>query len=183
MQHAMSDVAVLVIDMLNTYRHEDANVLADHVADIIDPLAGLISQTRDRDDVDLIYVNDNYGDFTADFDDLVENALRGERPDLISPIAPPESCLRLLKVRHSAFYASSLDYLLGRLEAQRLILTGQVTEQCILYTALDAYVRHFDVVIPPDTVAHIDPELSDAALSMMHKNMHAEIVPAEKCLD
>ena len=179
----MSDVAVLVIDMLNTYRHEDANVLADHVADIIDPLAGLISQTHDRDDVDLIYVNDNYGDFTADFDDLVDKALRGERPDLISPIAPPESCLRLLKVRHSAFYASSLDYLLGRLETQRLILTGQVTEQCILYTALDAYVRHFDFVIPPDAVAHIDPELSDAALTMMHKNMHAEIVPTEKCLD
>jgi len=183
MQHAMSDVAVVVIDMLNTYQHEDADVLASSVGDIVDPLAGLISRARDRDDVDLIYVNDNYGDFTAEFDDLVEAALHGERPDLVSPIAPPESCQRLLKVRHSAFYASSLDYLLTRLEAKKLILTGQVTEQCILYTALDAYVRHFDVVIPPDAVAHIDPELSDAALTMMNKNMHAEIVPAEKCLD
>jgi nicotinamidase-related amidase len=183
MQHAMSDVAVLVIDMLNTYEHEDADVLADNVAEIVEPLAGLISRARDRDDVDLIYVNDNYGDFTAEFDDLVEAALHGKRPDLISPIAPPQSCQRLLKVRHSAFYSSSLDYLLNRLEAKQLILTGQVTEQCILYTALDAYVRHFDVVIPPDAVAHIDPELSDAALTMMHKNMHAEIVPAEKCLD
>jgi nicotinamidase-related amidase len=179
----MSDVAVLVIDMLNTYRHEDANVLAGNVADIIHPLAQLISRAGDRDDVDLVYVNDNYGDFTADFDDLVDAALHGERPDLISPIAPPENCLRLLKVRHSAFYASSLDYLLRRLEARQLILTGQVTEQCILYTALDAYVRHFDVVVVPDAVAHIDPELSDAALTMMHKNMHAEIVPIEKCLD
>src|SRR5437899_1167422 len=182
MQDPVSDVAVLVIDMLNTYRHEDANVLAGHVADIVEALAGLISQTRDRDDVDLIYINDNYGDFTADFDDLVEKALRGARPDLILPIAPSESCLRLLKVRHSAFYASSLDYLLGRLEAQRLILTGQVTEQCILYTALDAYVRHFDVVVAPDAVAHIDPELSDAALTMMHMNMHAETVAVEKAL-
>src|SRR5881227_2426440 len=103
MQDPMSDVAVLVIDMLNTYRHEDANVLAGHVADIVDPLAGLISSARDRDDVDLIYINDNYGDFTADFDDLIEGAMRGERPDLIWPIAPPENCLRLLKVRHSAF--------------------------------------------------------------------------------
>ena len=178
----MSEIAVLVIDMLNTYEHEDAEALAPNVADIIDPLAGLIASARDRDDVDLIYVNDNYGDFTADFDDIVDAALDGERPDLVEPIAPDESCLRLLKVRHSAFYASSLDYLLRRLEAHRLILTGQVTEQCILYTALDAYVRHFAIVVPPDAVAHIDPELSDAALTMMHKNMHAEIVPAEKCL-
>jgi nicotinamidase-related amidase len=178
----MSDVAVLVIDMLNTYRHEDAELLAPNVADIVDPLAGLISRARESDDVDLIYVNDNHGDFNADFRDVVDAALHGERPDLVTPIAPDEDCLRLLKVRHSAFYASSLGYLLGRLEARRLILTGQVTEQCILYTALDAYVRHFSVVVVPDAVAHIDPELGDAALTMMHKNMHAEIVPAEKCL-
>jgi nicotinamidase-related amidase len=178
----MSDVAVLVIDMLNAYRHEDADVLAANVAEMVDPLAALISRARERDDVDLIYVNDNYGDFDADFRDVADAALHGERPDLVTPIAPDENCLRLLKVRHSAFYASSLDYLLRRLEARQLILTGQVTEQCILYTALDAYVRHFEVVVAPDAVAHIDPELSDAALTMMHKNMHAEIVPTEKCL-
>ena len=57
-----------------------------------------------------------------------------------------------------------------------MILTGQVTEQCILYTALDAYVRHFPVVVPPDAVAHIDPELGDAALRMMEQNMSAEII-------
>ena len=182
MQLPMSDVAVLVIDMLNTYEHEDADVLARKVADIVDPLVKLVSRVRDRDDVDLIYVNDNYGDFDADFRDIVEGALQGQRPELVEPIAPDENCQRLLKVRHSAFYASSLDYLLRRLETRSLILTGQVTEQCILYSALDAYVRHFSVVLPPDAVAHIDPELSDAALTMMAKNMHAEIVPTEKCL-
>jgi nicotinamidase-related amidase len=178
----MSEVAVLVIDMLNTYRHKDADVLAPNVAHIVEPLARLISQACERNDVDLIYVNDNYGDFNADFKDLVTSALDGERPDLVSPIAPPKAYLRVLKVRHSAFYAGSLDYLLGRLDTRRLILTGQVTEQCILYTALDAYVRHFEVVVPPDAVAHIDAEPGDAALKMMEKNMHAEIVPAEKCL-
>ena len=178
----MSEVAVLVIDMLNTYDHEDAELLAGSVADIVDPMAGLISRACDRDDVDLIYVNDNYGDFTADFDDLVDAAVHGKRPELVTPIAPDQNCQRLLKVRHSAFYASSLDYLLGRLDTRQVILTGQVTEQCILYTALDAYVRHFDIVVPPDAVAHIDPELSDAALTMMHRNMHAEIVPTEKRL-
>jgi nicotinamidase-related amidase len=183
MQLPMSDVAVLVIDMLNTYRHEDAEVLAANVADIVEPLAGLISRARERDDVDLIYVNDNYGDFDADFFDVVKGALQGERPDLIEPLAPDENCLRLLKVRHSAFYSSSLDYLIRQLEPRKLILTGQVTEQCILYTALDAYVRHFPVVVPPDAVAHIDPELRDAALTMMEKNMHAEILPAGKCLN
>src|ERR1700754_4972906 len=173
-QQVMSDTALLVIDMLNTYRHEDAELLVPNVADIVDPLAGLIHEARDRDDVDVVYINDNHGDYTADFDDIVRSALDGERADLVKPIAPQKHCLRVLKSRHSAFYASALDYLLGRLETRTLILTGQVTEQCILYSALDAYVRHFSVVVPPDAVAHIDRELGDAALTMMRRNMHAE---------
>ena len=86
------------------------------------------------------------------------------------------------KVRHSAFYATALAYLLRQLETERLVLTGQVTEQCILYTALDAYVRHFPVIVPPDAVAHIDADLGKAALRMMEENMRAELVSAESCL-
>ena len=88
----------------------------------------------------------------------------------------------LTKVRHSAFYSTSLDYLLGRLGTNRLVLIGQVTEQCILYSALDGYIRHLDVVVPQDAVAHIIPELGDASLKMMQRNMDAEILPAVKCL-
>ena len=178
----MSDTAVLVIDMLNSYRHEDAEKLAPSVADIVENVAGLISVAQKRDDVDLIYVNDNYGDFTASQDDIVRQALDGERPDLVEPIVPKEGVRFLQKVRHSAFYATALAYLLRKLETKRLILTGQVAEQCILYTALDAYVRHFPVTVPPDAVAHIDADLGKAALRMMRENMRAEVVPAEKCL-
>jgi nicotinamidase-related amidase len=178
----MSGTVVLVIDMMNTYQHPDAEKLAPNVEKIIDPLSGLIAGARDRDDVELIYVNDNYGDFTAEFSDIVRSALEGDRRDLVEPIAPPEKCRLMTKVRHSAFYATPLAYLLGQLSPDRLILTGQVTEQCILYTALDAYVRHFPVVVPPDAVAHIDAELSDAALTMMKENMSAEIIPAAECL-
>ena len=178
----MSETAVLVIDMLNAYRHEDAELLVPSVADIVDPLAGLITKARGHDGVDLIYVNDNYGNFAADHDDIVRSALDGERPDLVKPIVPDDDSRFLTKVRHSAFYATPLAYLLGRLETQRLVITGQVTEQCILYTALDAYVRHFPVVVPRDAVAHIDAELADAALKMMERNMSAELSTAADCL-
>ena len=178
----MSDTAVLVIDMLNSYRHEDADKLAPCVAEKIENIAALISVAYERDDVDLIYVNDNYGDFTANQEDLVRQALEGERPELVEPIVPQTGELFLQKVRHSAFYATSLAYLLRQLQPDRLILTGQVTEQCILYTALDAYIRHFDISVPPDAVAHIHAELGEAALRMMESNMRADIVPAAKCL-
>jgi nicotinamidase-related amidase len=178
----MTKTAILVVDMLNAYCHEDAGPLADEVAKIVDPLAGLIERTRGRDDVDLIYVNDNYGDFTADYDDIVRCALTGERPDLVEPIAPTPGSLIVTKVRHSVFYASPLEYLLRRREVQQIVLTGQVAEQCIFYSALDAYVRHYDVVVARDAVAHIDAELGRAALTMMQRNMRAKIRSADQCL-
>ena len=63
-----------------------------------------------------------------------------------------------------------------------MILTGQVTEQCILYSALDAYVRHYDMRVARDAVACIDPELGAAALRMMERNMRAQVVEAGDCL-
>jgi nicotinamidase-related amidase len=183
MHALMSDTVILVIDMMNTYDHPDADKLIPHVERIIDPLSGLVDTAHERDDVQLVYVNDNYGDFTAEFSDIVNSALDGERPDLVKPIVPRQGLRLMTKVRHSAFYATSLAYLLNQLKPERLVLTGQVTEQCILYTALDAYVRHFTVVVPRDGVAHIDPALGDAALQMMERNMSAEILDsAADCL-
>ncbi|OBH50700.1 cysteine hydrolase family protein [Mycobacterium sp. E2479] len=178
----MSDTAVLVVDMMNTYQHPDAEDLIPNVAKIIEPLTDLVRRAREIDDVDLVYVNDNYGDFTAQFSDIVHAARDGARPDLVKPILPTEDCRVMTKVRHSAFYATALAYLLNRLETKRLIITGQVTEQCILYTALDAYVRHFPVVIPTDAVAHIDADLGAAACTMMRQNMAAELTTAADCL-
>lgn len=178
----MSTTALLVIDMLNSYEHDDADKLIPAVERIVEPLADLLTRARERDDVEVIYVNDNYGDFTSDFCDILDAACHGARPDLVDPIVPEDGTRHLLKVRHSAFYSTALGYLLGQLGVERVILTGQVTEQCVLYTALDAYVRHFEVVVVADAVAGIDAELADAALTMMHRNMKAELVEAADCL-
>jgi nicotinamidase-related amidase len=177
----MASSALIVIDMLNPYDHADADELAAHVEDIVTPLRRLIDAARESD-MELIYVNDNYGDFAASRDQMVERALCGRHPELVEPIVPGEGCDLLQKVRHSAFYSTSLEYLLQQREVTQVILTGQVTEQCILYTALDAYVRHYSVSVPSDAVAPIDPALGDAAVEMMRRNMRAEIVAADDLL-
>jgi nicotinamidase-related amidase len=107
--------------------------------------------------------------------ELTDWAREGE-PSLVDPIAPPDDVPFLVKARHSAFYSTQLEYLLHQLEITELVLTGQVTEQCILYTALDAYIRHFELTVPREAVAHIHPDLADAALQMMQRNMHTNVV-------
>ncbi|MEA2167357.1 MAG: hypothetical protein QOF76_657 [Solirubrobacteraceae bacterium] len=177
----MSDLAVVIIDMLNPYEHDDAEALAKNVESIIDPMRGLIGSAHDED-VELVYVNDNYGDFTATRHDLLRAACDGRHPELVDPIAPPEEAQFLAKARHSAFYSTALAYLLRERGVETVVLAGQVTEQCILYTALDAYVRHFAIRVPPDAVAPIDTDLGNAALQMMERNMRVELIEAERCV-
>jgi nicotinamidase-related amidase len=166
--------ALIVVDMLNSYEHEDAGELTESVETVVGPLAELIARA-DRDGTEIIYVNDNYGDWRSSQEDLARQAMEGARQDLVEPLLPPDSADFVVKARHTIFYMTPLEYLLGQKEISRVILTGQVTEQCILYSALDAYVRHLEVAIPRDGVAHIHEELADAAVEMMERNMGAEI--------
>jgi nicotinamidase-related amidase len=168
---------LIVVDMLNTYEHEDADQLTRNVDQVVEPLSRLIARARD-DEVELIYVNDNYGDWNSSQEELARNACEGARPDLVEPLLPPEGADFIIKARHTIFYMTPLEYLLGQKEIDRIVLTGQVTEQCILYSALDAYVRHLRVVVPPDCVAAIHDDLAQAALQMMRRNMRAELTAA-----
>jgi nicotinamidase-related amidase len=174
--------ALIVVDMLNHYEHEDADKLARSVERVLPPLRELIERARRAgDDVLRMYVNDNHGDWESSRDELIQTALNGSRPDLVEPIVPSDEDLFVAKTRHSIFYATPIEYILGQEEVDQIVLAGQVTEQCILYSALDAYIRHLDVAVPRNAVAHILEDLADAALRMMERNMHAEVCDAGEC--
>jgi nicotinamidase-related amidase len=167
--------ALCVVDMLNTYDHEDADRLTRSVETVVEPIAELVARAEDEG-AEIIYVNDNYGDWNSSQEELAERALNGRRPDLVERLLPPDDASFVIKARHTIFYMTPLEYLLSTKEIDHLVLVGQVTEQCILYSALDAYVRHLRVTVPRDGVAHIHENLADAALEMMERNMRAELV-------
>jgi nicotinamidase-related amidase len=169
-----SNTALIVTDMLNPYEHEDADALRQSAAEVVPALAELIDTAHDEGLL-VVYVNDNHTDWTAGRRELVQAALEGAAPELIEPLIPPDDAPFVVKARHSVFYGTQLEYMLRQKGVERLLLTGQVTEQCILYSALDAYVRHFEVAVACDAVAHIDADLSDAALRMMQRNMRADV--------
>ncbi|HVL30895.1 MAG TPA: isochorismatase family cysteine hydrolase [Solirubrobacteraceae bacterium] len=172
--------AVVVVDMLNTYDHEDADPLLESVREALPAMSRLVARAR-AEDVPVVYVNDNYGDWSAGRPELVDRALAGRGADVVEPIVPPPDVGFVVKARHSIFFQTQLDYLLRDHEIDRVVLVGQVTEQCILYSALDAYVRRFSVAIPRDAVAAIDHELGAAALQMMERNMRADVEAAADC--
>jgi nicotinamidase-related amidase len=143
-------------------------------------MARLIERAEEED-VLTVYVNDNFGAWTSNRDDLVKSAMEGRFRHLVEPVLPKEQTLFVVKARHSAFYETPLEYLLRQEEVDRVVMIGQVTEQCVLYSALDAYIRHFEVAVPRDAVACIDEHLADAALELMERNMSADVCTADDC--
>ena len=175
-----SKTALVVVDVLNPYEHEDADELVESMAEVVDNIAELVRRARDED-IPVVYVNDNYGQWNSSSQKLLQAGLDGRHPELVEPLRPPDDASFVIKARHSVFYETPLEYLLRQLGVQRIMLCGQVTEQCILYSALDAYVRHFEVAVPEDAVASIDPGLAEAALEMMRRNMRADVQPVVAC--
>jgi nicotinamidase-related amidase len=168
---------LIVVDMINRYDFDDAERLRASVEQALPCMTDLVRWAQDSD-VRTIYVNDNHGAWHQGRSELVEATLAGDHPELVEPIAPGDDVDFVVKARHSAFYETPLEYLLREGGHEELILIGQVTEQCILYSALDAYIRHFTVHVPPDAVAHIHEDLAKAALTMMEVNMAADLTPA-----
>lgn len=168
--------ALLVIDMLNPYDHEDAEPLARSVASVVPELRGLIDAARAHE-VLTVYVNDNYGRWNAGRPEILAQAMAGTHPELVEPVAPDAETPFITKARHSAFYETPLEYMLRHAGVERVVLAGQVTEQCVLYSALDAYVRHLHVAVARRAVAAIHEDLARAALRMMETNMSAEVLP------
>src|SRR6266550_3832471 len=72
---------------------------------------------------------------------------------LCEVLRPGEDDYFVLKPRHSAFYSTTLDILLRALKTRVLVVCGFAANICVLFSANDAYMRDFRVVVPSDCVA------------------------------
>lgn len=175
-------LALVVVDVLSEYDHPDADRLRESAEEVVPVIAELVAAARERG-ILTVYVNDNFQDWTLDRSGLVARVMAGPHRRLVEGLLPHEEVAFIAKGRHSIFWETPLGFLLSEHGIDRLVLCGQVTEQCILYSALDAHVRQFALTIAKDACAAIHPELAEAALRLMELNMHARIVPATEALE
>ncbi len=67
----------------------------------------------------------------------------------------------VLKPKHSAFYCTPFDILLNHLNTKTLILTGFAGNICVLFTANDAYMRNFKLIVPKDCIGSNTTEVDE----------------------
>ena len=172
--------AVLVLlDWVNDLEFEGAEDLLEAAVAAAERTAALKRRWKAAG-LPAIYANDNFGNWRADFPELVDRftreGVRG-RP-IVELLAPDDDDYFILKPRHSAFYNTSLPSLLEHLGTQRLVLTGLAGDICVLMTAIDAYVRGYELVVPCDALASESDAENEHALDYMRRLLKAETPPA-----
>jgi nicotinamidase-related amidase len=55
-------------------------------------------------------------------------------------------------------------------------VTGMATDVCVLFTAADAYMRDYQLIVPRDCVAALSPPLHRSALKQMQHVLKADVV-------
>jgi nicotinamidase-related amidase len=174
-----SNVALLLIDVINDLEFDSGEELLRHALPMAERLAELKRRAKGAG-VPVIYVNDNFGKWQSDFKKILEHVLNDDargRP-IAELLRPEEDDYFVLKPKHSGFFSTTLDILLDYLEARTLILTGLTGDICVLFTAHDAYMRDFNLVIPADCVASNDPKENEYTLKKMESLMDADISPS-----
>jgi nicotinamidase-related amidase len=172
-------VALLLIDVINDMEFEGAEALVAQAVPMAHRIADLKRRAKQAG-IPVVYVNDNFGRWQSDFRKVVEHCLsdgvRGE--EVVRILHPEDDDYFVLKPKHSAFYATTLDTLLTYLGAATVILTGIAGNICILFSANDAYMRDLNVIVPADCVASNTASDNDHALEQMRIVLKADITPS-----
>ncbi|HSS21515.1 MAG TPA: isochorismatase family cysteine hydrolase [Pyrinomonadaceae bacterium] len=171
-----STAALLLIDVINDFEFENGEQLLERALPVGKQIAKLKASAK-RARIPVIYVNDNFGKWQSDLNKIVahclEDGVRGE--PFVKLVLPDENDYFVLKPKHSGFYCTSLELVLQHVGATTLILAGIAGNNCVLFTANDAYMRDFKLLVPADCVASETEPENQSALKQMEKVLKADV--------
>jgi nicotinamidase-related amidase len=171
--------ALLIIDVVNDFQCGEGEPVTRFVTHMAERIAELKKRAKAAH-VPCIYVNDNFGRWRSDMDDLVQYCSRESARcrEVVQLLAPDKDDYFVLKPMLSGFYATVLDPLLHQFEVKTLILAGLCANVCVLFTAADAYMRGYKLVVPSDCVAAASGTDCGYALDQMRRIFKAEVHPS-----
>jgi nicotinamidase-related amidase len=174
-----SPVALILIDVINALEFDRGEQLLEYALPMARNIAALKRRAKELG-IPTVYANDNFGRWQSDLNQVLDHVLHDGVPGkpLAEILHPEKDDYFVLKPKHSGFFSTQLDILLDYLGAKTLIMTGIQANICVLFTANDAYMRDYALVIPSDCVASADPGEAEHALKEMQVVLKAQVMPS-----
>jgi nicotinamidase-related amidase len=174
-----SSVALLIVDMLTDFELALQQVSLKTLSAAAQRIS-VLKKRATQNGIPCIYVNDNAGRWQSAGHRVIEqNTAAGSRfSSIAEQLIPDHRDYLVLKPKHSAFYATPLDVLLSHLGVSALVITGMVGKQCILFTAMDAFVREYQLYLPMDCIVTSAKAEASALSKLFATTLDADIRPS-----
>lgn len=178
-----SDTALILIDVINDLDFEGNEDLVRKIPLLTDSLVRLKKAAVDKH-LPIIYVNDNFHKWRSNFEDTLKHCLDNDVPGrrMVERLKPGQDDYFVLKPMHSGFYCTPLEILLSELEVRTLILAGVAGNICVLFTANDAYMRGYNLIIPVECTASNTVQDNEFALEQMKKLHCAKVLGVDELI-
>ena len=176
-----SPAALILIDVINALDFEHGHQLLEQALPMARKLAELKRRAKEMG-IPAVYSNDNFGRWQSDLNQVLDHVLHDGVPGqpLAEILRPDDDDYFVLKPKHSGFYSTQLDLLLEHLGARTLILTGIQANICVLFTANDAYMRDYALVVPSDCVASTHAADAEYAIEQMRGVLKAQVTASDE---
>jgi nicotinamidase-related amidase len=166
--------ALLLVDWINDFDFEGSEELLQG-AETAAQRTAILRDRATAAGLPVLYVNDNFGDWRSDFQDVIAKCRASRGRKVVDLLVPRDGDFFVLKPKHSGFLHTPLELLLDHLDVGTLVITGLAGNICVLFTAHDAHMRDFRVVVPRDCVASNTERDNAFALEQLGRVVHADV--------
>jgi nicotinamidase-related amidase len=161
---APETAALVIVDMQNDFVDPAGALCVAAAAATVPAIARLRDFARARG-MPVVYTQDWHSDDDPEFAVWGRHAVGGTwGAEIVPQLAPEARDLVVRKLRYDAFYDTPLEHELRRRGVGTLIVTGTVSNICVLHTAGSAALRWFRVIVPVDAISALTEFDQRAAL-------------------
>src|SRR5699024_2754488 len=176
MTQTHNNTAVLFIDVINHFDFNGGHKLIKHTKDILPNMITLRNYAK-KNNLPLIYINDHYRLWQADFNKIIDHCKNERSEEMIEALKPDEDDYFVIKPTHSAFFPPPLQSRVTEPHCDHLRISGVARDICLLFTAKAAYMYDFQMHIPRNCMASEAEDANAYALYLIPSVMQADVHP------
>jgi nicotinamidase-related amidase len=170
--------AFVIIDMLNDFVLKGSPLEVPETRRILLGLKQRLVRARKKG-IPIIYLCDAHDKNDREFQRMhwPAHAIKGTKgAEVVKDLNPLPEDIIIKKRSYSGFYRTTFQHVLKKCKVEEIILTGCVTNICILYIAYEAAVRGYTVTVLKDCVAGLDWRTHNFALQQMEGVLGVKVV-------
>lgn len=170
-----SETIVIVVDVQNDFLHPKGSLYIGEEARKIIPNIRNLTVKAESNGVPVVYTQDWHTEDSSEFKVWPKHCIGGSwGAEIVDELKPKPGNLKVRKETYDAFYKTGLDSLLSAFKPRNLVVSGVVSNICVLHTAGSAALRGYRIYVPVDCVAALnrfDQLLAFRQISFLYKGV------------